>query len=167
MGHENQFVQGHHLRRTAQAMKSCGPSAWNFANDPTFHDRLKIDPIFRTSVPNGCDGLFDPQTGSAVAAEAWKKHRILAQMISCTTYATGRNAFNNILNDDPNTLEDENHQFDMEATMKTDPAEWPLTTEHDPEENKPRAWLHCDIREKAFIHNWNAFQKFVELGNLK
>lgn len=44
--------------------------------------------------------------------------------------------------------------------------EWPETDEHAPEENRPRAWLHSDIREKAFTHNWKAYAKFNEIGNL-
>ena len=49
--------------------------------------------------------------------------------------------------------------------MKTDPAQWPesdILGVNGP----PRPWLHSDIREKAFAHNWNAYKRFTEIGSL-
>ncbi len=117
--------------------------------------------------------LYDAQTGEGTPGSNYARdHRntLISEMIPCTTFAAGRNAFNNILKDDPNTAEDEERQFDMNALMKTDADEWPLSNENENDESPSnpasRPWLHSDIREKAFTHNWNAYKKFVEIGNL-
>jgi hypothetical protein len=127
---------------------------------------LVTKPFFNNSSHGS---LFTPETGSDSEGSGYAyshRNRIISEMIPCTTFSAGRNAFNNILKDDPNTPEDENRNIDMDMAMKTDPARWPLSDAHDPEENRPRPWLHSDIREKAFTHNWKSYLKFVEIGNL-
>lgn len=58
----------------------------------------------------------------------------------------------------------------MNTAMKTDPMRWPLSNanENDAPPNDPdsRPWVHSDIREKAFVHNRSAYEKFVDIGNL-
>jgi hypothetical protein len=55
--------------------------------------------------------------------------------------------------------------------MKTDEMRWPLSNENQngapPGDKNSRPWLHSDIRNKAFVHNWQAYEKFVEIGNMK
>jgi hypothetical protein len=56
---------------------------------PAFGDRLVRDPVFGTSVPVGCQGLFDPANGSSVAAKPPCFRRILSQMIPERTLPAG------------------------------------------------------------------------------
>jgi hypothetical protein len=144
---------------TVHRMRS--PSELSDPLTTAFKLHLSTKPFFDDSSHGS---LFTPETGSSSAGSSYAySHRntIISEMIPCTTFATGRNAFNN-----PATLP-ANRNIDMDATMKTDPGKWPLSNAHDPEANRPRPWLHSDIREKAFAHNWQVYAKFVEIGNLK
>jgi hypothetical protein len=122
---------------------------------------LAANPFFdRSANP----ALYEPETGSNSTGSNYAyNHRntIISEMIPCTSFAAGRNGFIN-----PATLP-ANHNIDMDTTMKTDPAQWPLSNEHDPIDARPRPWLHSDVREKAFTHNWKVYEKFVNIGNLK
>gem|GEM_PF-2651675 len=56
--------------------------------------------------------------------------------------------------------------FHLLHLYKNDPARWPEADVHDGEVNQTRPWLHSDLRAKAYSHNYLAFDKFVEIGNL-
>jgi hypothetical protein len=118
---------------------------------------LASNPFFdRSAHPT----LYDPQTGAGTPGSDYAyNHRntIISEMIPCTSFAAGRNAIT--------VLGDQN--IDMDASMKTDAANWPLSNVHDLIDNRPRPWLHSDVREKAFTHNWKVYEKFTSLGNLK
>ena len=133
-------------------------------------DRRVLAPFFnRSNHPT----LFDPLSGGdSPGSQYAKEHRntLISEMIPCTTFAAGRNAFINLLRDNPNTPTDEERNIDMNVLMKTDPMEWPLSNANEnnqlPSNPASRPWFHSDIREKAFTHNWKAYGKFVEIGNL-
>ena len=123
---------------------------------------LASNPFFDRSANSA---LYVPQTGAGTPGSDYAQaHRntIISEMIPCTSFAAGRNALIN-----PAMLP-ANRNIDMNTTMKTDPAQWPLTDELKNDSSDPpvRFWLHSDIREKAFTHNWKAYSKFVEIGNL-
>lgn len=93
-----------------------------------------MSPFFNRS---GNDALYDQLTGDGSPGSDYardNRDRLIGQMIACTTFAAGRNAFKTILHDDPNTPEDENRQFGMDKMMKTDPDEWPESTIFNPTE---------------------------------
>lgn len=118
---------------------------------------LASNPFFDRSAHSA---LYEPETGSNSAGSNYAyNHRntIISEMIPCTSFAAGRNSIT--------TLGDQN--IDMDARMKTDAAHWPLSNVHDLIDNRPRPWLHSDVREKAFTHNWKAYEKFTSLGNFK
>ena len=128
--------------------------------EQTFLRALSTKPYFDDT---SHDALFTPGTGNTSPGSAYAEQHsntLISEMIPCTTFAAGRNALNNVQIIAPD------HNIDMETTMKTDPAEWPESNAHNPEENMPRPWLHSDIRVKAFCHNCKVYAKFVELGNL-
>ncbi len=117
--------------------------------------------------------LFDPQTGATSPGSIYAKanlNTIISQMIPCTTYAAGRNALQ-ILGGHIGDLVTLGNNIDMDATMKTDPMLWPLSNanENNKAPNNPssRPWLHSDIKDKAFAHNWSVYDKFVTIGHLK
>jgi hypothetical protein len=108
--------------------------------------------------------LYDPQTGADSLGSAYAqeyRNKIIAEMIPCTTFAAGRNAINLL----------GANNIDMNTQMKTDLDEWPISNANEnnklPTDRESRPWLHSDIREKAFSHNWNAYKKFVDLGKLQ
>jgi hypothetical protein len=121
---------------------------------------LASNPFFdRSAHPS----LYDPETGEGSPGSNYAKahlNTIISEMIPCTSFAAGRNAIN--------SLGEKN--IDMNTQMKTDMDKWPLSNANEnnklPSDREARPWLHSDIREKAFTHNWNAYKKFVELGNL-
>jgi hypothetical protein len=108
--------------------------------------------------------LYDLQTGEdAPGSDYAQKHRneIISEMIPCTSFATGRNSFIS----EKKLLPERN--IDMNLNMKTDPSKWPLSNAHSPDDLLPRPWLHSDIKAKAFVHNWLAYEKFIDIGKLK
>lgn len=135
-----------------------------------------FDPRATLSSPSGFSTLFDPATGADSPGSQYaaaKRNTLISEMIPCTTYAAGRNPLKALGNDfdDPETP---GTNINMDRSMKTDASEWPESNANEgptvddngnPITNRP--WLHSDIREKAFTHNWKLYEKFVELGNLK
>jgi len=118
---------------------------------------LASNPFFDRSAHSA---LYEPETGSHSSGSNYaynNRNTIISEMIPCTSLAAGRNAIT--------VLGDQN--IDMDASMKTDAANWPLSNVHDLIDNRPRPWLHSDVREKAFTHNWKVYEKFTSLGNLK
>ena len=103
--------------------------------------------------------IGDGSAGSNYARE--NRDTIISEMIPCTTFAAGRNPLT-LLEDDELIV-----NIDMNSSMMTDPNRWPLSEAHDPEMNIQRPWLHSDIREKAYSHNWKVFDEFVGFGELK
>jgi hypothetical protein len=107
--------------------------------------------------------LFTPETGYSSAGSSYAyvhRNTIISEMIPCTTFAAGRNALAFLEQDGLVT------NIDMNSEMKTNSDEWPLSDAHDPEAGLPRPWLHSDIREKAFAHNWKAYKKIIDIGTL-
>jgi hypothetical protein len=114
-----------------------------------FFDHTKHSPLF--------DSAEGENTVGSNYAKQWA-NTLISEMIPCTSLAAGRNG----LSDYPLS-----RQFDMHRDFMTDNTKWPLRYDkHDKEENLPRAWCHSDIREVAYTHVWQAFQKIVEIGNL-
>jgi Alpha/beta hydrolase of unknown function (DUF900)/Bacterial TSP3 repeat len=106
--------------------------------------------------------LFHPETGrnspgSRYAAE--HRNTIISEMIPCTTFAAGKNAFIYLKD---NQCKNEN----MNDSMKTDPFRWPessaLIDGNEKEEKRP--WLHSDLRNKPFTHNWKLFKDLTAIG---
>lgn len=135
------------------------------STDATWLAKLKTRPFFNTS--NHAE-LFDAQAGAgspgSVHAEQ-NRNALLGAVIPCTSYAAGRNRFIDVDTSLPLT-----RQFDLNTTMKTDEMKWPLSNKNEndalPSDADSRPWLHSDIRGKAFAHNWKAYKKFVDIGNL-
>lgn len=88
------------------------------STDTTWLTKLKTRPFFNTS--NHAD-LFDAEEGVGSPGSNYpQQHRnsLLAAVIPCTTFAAGRNRFN-----DPETSIPLTRHFDMNTTMMTD-ATW-------------------------------------------
>jgi len=134
------------------------------STDTVWLAKLRTRPFFNTS--NHPD-LYTAQAGSGSPGSDYaQQHRntLIAEVIPCTTFAAGRNRFN-----DPETSIPLTRHFDMNTTMMTDATWWPHTDVFQEDENDApaRAWLHSDLRAKAYSHNWKLYDKFVEIGNLK
>ncbi len=114
--------------------------------------------------------LFDFEKGANTQGSNYAKQhasKLISEMIPCTTLATGRNPLI-ALGEDIDHPVNPGNNVDMHRLFMTDPQLWPYRPKnHDPEEELPRAWCHSDIREIAYTHNWKAFKKIVEIGNLK
>jgi hypothetical protein len=129
--------------------------------DNSFLLHLASDPFFdRSAHP----ALYDPHAGSGSPGSDYAtvhRNTIISEMIPCTTFAAGRNPFI-----DSETSIPTERNIHMRTTMKTDPDRWPLSNANGnnkaPNDREARPWLHSDIREKAFTHNWNAYRKFIE-----
>lgn len=141
------------------------------STDTAWLAKLKYRPFFNTS--NHPD-LYTAQTGPGSPGSNYaqqNRNTLLGAIIPCTSLAAGRNAFVNILGDNPNTPENEDRNIDLNTMMKTDEMRSPLSNENQngapPGDKNSRPWLHSDIRNKAFVHNWQAHEKFVEIGNMK
>jgi len=61
-------------------------------------------------------------------------------------------------------IQDAKGNFDMQGTMRTDNNKWP--TEKRSGEIKSGKWLHSDMRDVAFLHVYQLYQKFITTGNL-
>jgi hypothetical protein len=138
----------------------------NWLEDSAFLERLKFDPVSGLTTPDGCQGLFDPQDGSAVAAEGWKNHRILAQMIPERTLPAGGAGGSGVAG--VAKLEDKyseatNGEVIEVFDMQTNRNGWPQERE-DPVPGN--GWRHGDIREVAYVHVWKAWQEIVNDGEL-
>ncbi len=125
---------------------------------------VPMSPFFNRSYH---DDLYHQDTGVGTTGSDYaEEHRdtLISEMIPCTTFAAGKNEFL-----DPVTAIPEDRNIDMNVRMKTDLDEWPLTDEFKEDDSDPpvRNWLHSDIKVKAFTHNWKAYEKFTEIGNLK
>ncbi len=105
---------------------------------------------------------FDEGPGTTGSEHArTRRNTIISEMIPCTTFAAGRNPFN-----DPISSLPIDRNIDMHTSMMTDSSRWPESDEHDPEANLPRPWLHSDFRVKAFTHNWKLFKTFIDIAYL-
>ncbi len=128
---------------------------------PAFFNSRVTAPMFEcVMLPE----LFSQPVGAGSQGSEYariNRMKLIAEMIPCTTCAAGRNPLKSLI-----AL---NRNIDMNATMKTDPERYPTTDAFQEDGDDPvvRSWLHSDIREKAYLHNWNAYVKFVELGNLQ
>jgi hypothetical protein len=147
---------GLHRMRTQAELPPATNTAWLA--------KLRTRPFFNTS--NHPD-LYTAQTGGGSPGSNYAQQNLntlLGAVIPCTSLAAGRNRFI-----DTETSLPLVRQFDMNTTMMTDATRWPLTDIFQEDENDApaRAWLHSDLRAKAFSHNWKLYDKFVEIGNLK
>lgn len=59
-----------------------------------------------------------------------------------------------------------NHQFDLNSENPNDynfkPNGWPIRP--DPDGQK---WLHCDMKDVAYLYNYRLFDKMIQEGNLQ
>jgi hypothetical protein len=114
-----------------------------------FFDHTKHAPLF--------DSAEGANTTGSNYAKQWA-NTLISEMIPCTSLAAGRNVLNNY---------PVSRQFDMHRYFMTNKEKWPLRNDkHDENENLPRAWCHSDIREVAYTHVWQVFEKIVNIGNL-
>lgn len=127
--------------------------------------QLSTKPFFDDSSHGS---LFTSETGSSSEGSSYAySHRntIISEMVPCTTFAAGMNPLLLLELDGLIT------NINMNDTMKTNTIQWPLSNANEnsqaPNDPRSRPWLHSDIREKAFAHNWSVYERFVTIGNLK
>ncbi len=136
------------------------------AADPAaFIARLARDPVFGTTLPPGCEGLFDPGTGHAVAANAPKRRRILAQMIPERTLPAGGAGGSGVGTEVPSLKQKfalsnagtiTTHEMQSEEMM---PNGWPGER---PAPVVGNGWRHGDIKDVAYLYVWKAWKQPVE-----
>ncbi len=132
--------------------------------DSAFLFHLSQNPFFDKSVH---ETLLEAHTGDGSPGSNYARdhhNALIATIIPCTTFAAGRNALQEL---------EDNEQivnFNMNDEMKTDPNQWPISNENEnsapPSNLNSRPWLHSDIRVKAYSHNYLVFDKFIEIGVL-
>lgn len=119
---------------------------------------LKQNPFFDDSEHKT---LFHWDQGVSSEGSDYAKNwlnTIIAEMIPCVTCAAGSNSLKRY---------PKNKQFDMHELFMTDRSNWPERNRHDVSENLTKSWCHSDIREIAYCHNWNVYNKMISIGNLK
>jgi hypothetical protein len=161
MTYQNEWGNVHRMRTPSELPALSDPQSYS-TEETNFLIARAIIPFFDDSTH---DPLFTPETGGASAGSAYAQlhlNTIISEMIPCTTFAAGRNALNNP------AVFPQSRNINMNETMKTDPSLWPESNANgnDGTGMGARPWLHSDIREKAFVHNWKVYAEFVELGNL-
>lgn len=129
-------------------------------------NRLKFDPVSGRTTPDGCRGHFDRENGPAVAAEAWKKHRIIAQMIperSLPAGGAGGSGVAGQVDSLARNFEIENltpiKTFDMQANANG----WPQSR---PALKTANGWRHSDLREVAYPYTYRAWTQPIIDANL-
>jgi len=129
----------------------------------TFRQRLQGDPISGLEVPSGCENLYDPQLGSGVAATAWKRHRIFAQMIPERTLPAGGVGGSGMGDGEVVSLK---QKFAIIGESNIEVFDMPENRNGWPASRNTARWLHGDIREVAYTHVWKSWQEIVNDGDL-
>ena len=80
-----------------------------------------------------------------------RQNELLAKAIPALSEATARHVISGLNSPDDN------------INLNTMKNGWP----RDPNDILGTRWLHCDIREMAYLYTYNAFDKMVEKGGLK
>jgi len=122
-------------------------------------EEIKESPIFRefnnNDIVDPVQGKFTASTptGNGIVANP----ELLAEAIPAYSFAAGSNWMSVF---SPPNAEDRNISM---MSFRTDENEWPL----DGITNGTRNWLHSDIRDVGYLHNFKLFDKFVEISELK
>lgn len=143
------------------------PPAWfdQRVGLPAFQDRLRSDPAFQQGLPSGCSGLYDPATGSQVAATSLAYQKILAQIIPERSLPAGGAGGSGVPGETVN-LDDKYalsaagpiETYDMQDKRNGWPTSRPLIFGN--------GWRHSDIREVSYLYVWRTWKQIVTDGTL-
>jgi hypothetical protein len=157
-----------HRMKTATELPALSDPKKYLPAEKTFLRALSTKPFFDDT---SHVALFTPEIGNTSPGSAYAEQHsntLIVEMIPCTTFAAGRNPLQRLEDEEESII-----NVDMNNIMKTDPDQWPESDANEGEQwdqegnlRPNRPWLHSDIREKAFSHNWKVFKKFVEIGTL-
>ena len=109
--------------------------------------------------PSWILGLYQAESGSAVAADPAKNIQLLADAFPALTLPVGANAVTTLT-----TRAGSERNFDMQANFESG---WPTTHPQVSIDSPIREWHHSDFDYVAYPYNYKLFNQIVNFGDLK